>query len=208
MFLFCVIIDTLIMRSRGETVMQIIKDYEIHTETMVLLPCFDHYANLHTIVIEEQNYFLVEMTPKKLIDASCRYYGSSYEGRLEGIKRVMGISKKAPIAISAELSIFFFPLESPNNHSCVWLSHSHIEEIRSSGNRNTLILFTNGQAFTVPVPKGQIETKILRTAQYRHLLKNRIEVGKRQQHVYQLQKEDVQFVYDPVKQAYHIKKHE
>lgn len=156
--------------------MDVFQEYEIHDETMALLPHFDDYANLHTIVMEETGAFIVPLSPKKLIDESCRYYGSSYEGRLEGIKQAMGIMKKAPIAISVELAIFFFPHESPSNHSCVWLSHTHVKSLERKDKRNTVVLFSNGETLIVPASKNQLETKLLRTAQYRHLLQNRTDV--------------------------------
>lgn len=184
--------------------MNVVKDYDVNSETMALLPHYDRYANLKTIVLEEYSHFIVPVAPKRIIDESCRYYGASYEGRLEGIKRLMGITKKAPIAISAELGIFFFPLESPKNDTCVWLSHSHIEEIVQNEKRQTQILFTNGQSFTVAASKNQVEIKILRTAQYRHLLQKRTTA---QKYSYVLRPADSnhQFVYDSRNNTYRIK---
>lgn len=172
---------------------------------MALLPRFDDYANLHTIVMEETGAFIVPLSPLKLIDESCRYYGSSYAGRLEGVKRVMGITKKAPIAISVELSIFFFPHESPQNESCVWLSHTHIEALEKKDKQNTVVYFSNGESIVVPASKNQLETKVLRTAQYRHLLQNRTEANRRS-FIYRLNQMPVEFVHDSGKQAYVVKK--
>ena len=183
--------------------MEIVNDYDIHSETMALLPHFDRFANLNTIVMEENGHFLVPIAPKKVIDESCRYYGSSYEGRLEGVKRVMGISKKAPIAISAELGIFFFPLESPSNASCVWLSHSHIEKVKENDQRQALIVFVNGQSLVAPASRNQVEVKLLRTAQYRHLLE--IRTAKKQNYFFYRKREKVEVVRDPARQSYDVK---
>lgn len=155
--------------------------------------------------MEESGSFTVPLSPLKIIDDSCRYYGSSYEGRLEGIKRVMGIAKKAPIAISVELAIFFFPHESPSNHSCVWLSHTHVESLKKEDKRHTVVQFSNGESFIVPASKNQLETKVLRTAQYRHLLQNRTDV-KRRTTVYRLRKDPIEFVHDVRKQTYVARK--
>ena len=174
-------------------------------ETMALLPHFDEYANLQTIVIEEEHSFIVPLPPLNVIDESCRYYGSSYAGRLEGIKRVMGITKKAPIAISVELAIFFFPHESTSNHSCVWLSHTHIEALEKVDKRKTLVHFSNGDSLIIPASKNQLETKILRTAQYRYLLQNRTDMTRRTT-VYRLKNDGTEFVHDRERQAYVIRK--
>lgn len=181
--------------------LDVIPEYEINVETMALLPHYDEHANLHTIVMEETGAFSVPLSPLKLIDESCRYYGSSYAGRLEGIKRVMGIAKKAPIAVSVELSIFFFPHESPSNDSCVWLSHTHIESLEKKDKQRTVVFFSNGESLVVNASKNQLETKVLRTAQYRHLLQNRTELQRRSS-VYRLNKAPVEFVHDPGKQTY------
>ncbi len=172
---------------------------------MALLPRFDEYANLHTIVMEETASFIVPLSPLKLIDESCRYYGSSYAGRLEGVKQVMGITKKAPIAISVELSIFFFPHESPQNESCVWLSHTHIEALEKKDKQHTIVYFSNGDSLVVPASKNQLETKVLRTAQYRHLLQNRMEANRRSS-VYRFHTSPVEFVHDSGKRSYVVKK--
>ncbi len=187
--------------------MDVIQEYEINVETMALLPHFDDYANLNTIVLEERDLFIVPCSPLELIDESCRYYGSSYEGRLEGIKRVMGIAKKAPIAVSVELEIFFFPHESPGNHSCVWLSHTHIESLEKVDKRNTIVQFTNGESLLVPASKNQLETKVLRTAQYRHLLQNRTDM-KRRIAVYHMKKAPIELVRDEQKQSYVVRKND
>lgn len=184
--------------------MKTIDNYDIHPGTMALLPYYDSYANLQTIAVEENGHFLVLLPPKKVIDDSCHYYGSSYKGRLEGVKRVMGISKKAPIAVSAELGIFFFPLESPSNVSCVWLSHSHIEGVKDSDNQQALILFTNGHTVLVSYPRKQIDTKILRTAQFRHLLLRRT-MRHQPSYAYEHHNGQAQFVHDRNKQTYEVR---
>lgn len=192
-------------KKKGEkTRLDIVQEYEINSETMALLPKYDEYANLHTFVLEETDSFIVPLSPKKLVDYSCRYYGSSYEGRLEGIKQAMGITKKAPIAISVELAIFFFPHESPSNHSCIWLSHTHVDSLERKDKRSTIVLFSNGETLTVPASKMQLETKLHRTAQYRHLLQKR--TVKRRTSIYYLRKENIEFVHDIQKNTYLARK--
>ncbi len=180
-----------------------LQEYEVNVGTMALLPYFDKYANLYTIVIEEREHFTVPRSPWKVIDDSCKYFGSSYVGRLNGVKEVMGISKKAPIAVSVELAIFFFPHESPSNHSCVWLSHSHIKKVKRREKKNTQIYFTNGKSIDVKASENSILSNLFRTAQYRHLLQKRHKT-KKQSYTYALNEEAVSIVHDPSTQSYVI----
>ena len=45
-------------------------------------------------VIEKTKTFVVDLTPMKIIENSCAYFGSSYQGRFLGTKNLIGISQQ------------------------------------------------------------------------------------------------------------------
>ena len=69
--------------------------YEINDDTLAILPIGDDKSK----VIEKNKSFIVNASPLKIIDKSCKYFGSSYQGRFSGTKSLIGVSYKAPIII-------------------------------------------------------------------------------------------------------------
>ena len=62
----------------------------------------------------------------KIIENSCRYFGSSYNGRHIGTKNLTGINYKSPIIIEETKNIIFFPTTSPKQSDCSWISLKYI----------------------------------------------------------------------------------
>ena len=63
--------------------------YEISDETLAIIP-IENYCSK---VIEKDNTLIVKKTPMKIIEDSCSFFGSSYFGRANGTKRLIGVSK-------------------------------------------------------------------------------------------------------------------
>ena len=68
--------------------------YEINEDTIALIP----YNNM-TKVYEKDDSFLVNKDANKIIEDSCEYFGSSYDGRKKGTTSLTGITHKVPIII-------------------------------------------------------------------------------------------------------------
>ena len=82
--------------------------YEINAETLVIVP----FAKGKSKVYEYDCEYIVNMTPFKIIQNSCLYFGCSYEGRKEGTKSLIGVDMKVPIVIEESKNIIFFPRTS------------------------------------------------------------------------------------------------
>ena len=63
-----------------------------------------------------------------IIKRSCEYFGSSYNGRHEGTKKLIGISHKAPIIIEESKNLIYFPTSSPRLLDCVWIGLNNIKD--------------------------------------------------------------------------------
>jgi competence protein ComK len=151
-----------------------LKSYEIHTNTMALLPYHNEEGRPMTEVWEEEQNLYVEKPPLKVLNESCIYLGSTYEGQREAVRRAMGFSSLAPIMISAQLGIFFFPVESPKNSSCIWLSQSHVQRIEAKETELSRVIFSNGSHILIPQSKYSLEIKLHRTAHYRFVISERV----------------------------------
>ncbi len=57
-------------------------DYEITFDTQVILPV----ENNSSRIIENNESYVINVPPMQVLEHSCEYFGSSYEGRKEGTK--------------------------------------------------------------------------------------------------------------------------
>lgn len=148
--------------------------YEISPFTMAVIPENDETGATNTVVLEESGIYHIPSPPTRLIDLACRYFGSSLKGRQEGTKDVSRITHKAPIAIDPSTGMFFFPTTSPRNRDCSWINHSHVDDIQPICQKETKIIFKNGQHIIIGISHGSMMNQLQRTAQFRFLLENRM----------------------------------
>jgi len=143
-------------------------DYEINDDTLAIIP-LDEYKSK---IIEKTRTFIVNQTPMKIIDNSCQYFGSSYQGRFLGTKNLIGISHKAPIIIEESKEIIFFPTSSPRLYSCAWISLNNLQNYKRN-NKNTLIIFNNGHLLNLKISYGMLDNQVLRATRLESVLRLR-----------------------------------
>ncbi len=150
------------------------KDYDINTGTLAIIPIDEN----STRIVEVDNDFIVMENSMKIIDKSCKYFGSSYNGRLAGTKNMIGVNYKAPIVIEDSKSIIFFPISSPRLNECLWISFKNIESYERVVNENkTLVKFNSGYTLTLPISHFSFSNQLLRSSRLENVLnlrKNRL----------------------------------
>ena len=145
------------------------KNYEINSSTIALIPINDY----QTKVIELSNSFIVDMNSMKIIERSCEFFGSSYIGRHEGTKRLIGISYKSPIIIEESRNIIYFPTTSPLLDDCAWFSLKHILNYEDS-NGKSLIYFENGEKIEIDISINSFDNQFLRATKLESILRKKI----------------------------------
>ncbi|QFT88296.1 Competence transcription factor [Bacillus sp. THAF10] len=148
-------------------------EYEINEFTMVIFP-FEWEGKLFAKVLEEEQEIYVSLSPIKIIENSCKFYCSSFEGRKQGTKTVSGYTHKPPIVIDQMNDIFFFPTASPTNENCIWVSLHYAYEYNSTPSANTHVTFPNNTSVEIPVSKTSFETQVYRTSVVRSKLQQRV----------------------------------
>lgn len=148
--------------------------YKINPLTMILLSEKDEFGHTYSRILEEDGQFIVAKSPSQLIEEACERFGSNLEGRQEGTTLVSGYVHKPPISIDPYNGLYFFPTVSPSLDTCDWISHTHVSKIITETERGTELLFTNNQIVLIDISKRTLKNQILRTAQYRHMLNQRI----------------------------------
>lgn len=143
--------------------------YEINEGTLAVIPT----ENKQSKILEDSQEYFVNQTPYEVVDYSCRYFGSSYEGRKEGTKSILNINYKVPIIVENTKNIIFFPTNSPTSDDCMWISLKNIKRIYEEDFNSTKIEFNNGVFIHVPISKRTIENQILRASRLDLIMRNR-----------------------------------
>ena len=99
------------------------KEYEINSSTLAILPLDEN----RSMVYEEQEEYIIEKSANSIIKENCQFYGSSYQGRCIGTKKLTGIKTKFPIIIEESRNIIFFPTNSIRNNQSIWISLNNIK---------------------------------------------------------------------------------
>lgn len=115
------------------------KNYEINKGTMCLIQNNDGT----TKVYEEESEYIINKNIHKIVDESCKNFGSSLKGRYEGTYKLTGVKYKAPIIVSEYLSIIMIPTGSTRGEICHWISLDSIKNIEKTKENKVLIKFYN-----------------------------------------------------------------
>lgn len=143
-------------------------EYEINIDTQAIIPIGPEKSK----VIEGDKIFIVNQPALKIIDKSCRFFGSSYQGRFLGTKNLIGISHKAPIIIEETREIIFFPTNSPRQDNCAWISLRHLQNYKKLNNRSVL-KFTGGHLINLDISYGTLDNQVLRATRLESVLRFR-----------------------------------
>ena len=142
--------------------------YEVNSSTLALIPL----NNFETKVIEMDNTFNIKKSVFEIIKESCEYFGSTYLGRHEGTKKLIGISHKAPIIIEESKSIIYFPTTSPRLEKCIWFALNNIKKYYNI-NGKTEILFNNNKSIKINISYGSFDNQFLRATKLESVLRKR-----------------------------------
>jgi competence protein ComK len=145
------------------------EQYTITRNTIAILRLYDPIYQSR--VLEADKEILVEQPPLSIIDHSCMQYGSSYEGRVHAIGRLLRTDKKVPIPVHPAHGVFMLPTSSPTNTHCVWLSFYHIQSYKETKSR-TQVGFYNGTALFVETSERSFDQQYKRTGTVIALLNN------------------------------------
>ena len=145
-------------------------NYEINYETQIIIPVGKHSSK----IIEQEDEYFVKNDTLSILEHSCEYFGSSFEGRKEGTKKLLGITHKSPIIIEDSRKIIFFPTTSPDKDDCIWINLDKIEKYYKKDSRTSTIQFKNGDLVDLNISIGSLTNQILRATRLKFVLDERI----------------------------------
>lgn len=140
--------------------------YEITKNTLAIIPIDSKRSE----VIEDDDVFIINKNSTKIIDDSCKFFGSSLDGRHEGTKNLIGVTYKAPIIIEETSELIFFPTNSPRIANCTWVSLNNLENYKKNNNQ-TQLYFKNGKIIDIDVSYNSLENQVLRSTRLESILR-------------------------------------
>ena len=142
--------------------------YEVNLDTLAIIPI----NATETRIIEKDSDFIVNSSSMKIIDDCCRFFGSTYAGRSEGTKSMIGINYKAPIILEETTPMIFFPTISPRLEACSWISFKDIERCIKN-DKKSIIVFKNGTELEINLSYKILQNQILRSSYLNSMLISR-----------------------------------
>ncbi len=150
-------------------------DYEINNDTLAVFQISKEVCK----VVENENEYLFQNETFNVIEHSCEYFGSTYDGRYKGTKSIAGITHKPPIIIEESNKLIFFPTTSPRSENCMWISLNNILSYERGEDKNTSkITFKSGVVLNIPISIGSLTNQIFRASRLQVLLEERLKTSK------------------------------
>lgn len=142
--------------------------YEINDETLAILP-FDKNK---TRVIEKNDEYIINDTPYEVMEHSCNYFGSSFDGRVVGSKSILGSVYKIPVIVEETQKLIFFPTEALASDNVGWISYKNIRNVEKH-DKKSKIVFNNGDYVIIDCPYFSVKNQIFRCNMLESISNNR-----------------------------------
>ena len=134
------------------------KKYEINKNTLAIIAITNGISKVY----EKDKTLYVYSPTIKIIDDSCKFFGSSYEGRFCGTKALTGITYKSPIIIEESRNIIFFPTNSTRSKQTSWIALNKIKKIYKNKSDKSYIIFNNDKKLNLNISLYSLENQYCR----------------------------------------------
>ena len=142
--------------------------YEINKGTLAIVPNSEE----NSLVYEDDERYLVNQSPFQIMEESCKYFGSTYEGRKNGAREILGAEYKVPIVVEDSNNLIVFPTTSPLSENCIWISLKRVKKIEKIDSENTKIVFDNNCELIVDCSYRTVENQLSRASRLDLILRN------------------------------------
>lgn len=124
----------------------------IDNETLLLESIF--IDKVKTRIVTTHGTYYSEESILKLLEDACNRFGSTMQGRLQAIKKIMDYSVKTPLLIEPN-GLGAFPTKSYRHVECVWIFNHpfYVDELVKG---KSVIHFMNGISIPVNTSKNVI----------------------------------------------------
>jgi len=147
---------------------KMIMKYEFSKGTLAVVPNDKN----NSLVYEDDHRYIVNEPPFVIMEDSCKYFGSTYEGRKNGSRDLLGAEYKVPIVIEDSNNLIVFPTTSPSSEDCAWISLKRVKKTVKVDGNNTKIIFDNNVELIIPSSYRSIENQLSRASRLDLVLRN------------------------------------
>lgn len=145
-----------------------VEEYFINEDTLLLLP----KDKRTTKILDINGEYVIKKNIFDLVEESCQYYGSSYNGRYVSAKKTLDMDYKLPIIIDEVKEVVLFPTCSPKLSKCMWICVNNVENY-CKNKKKSVIKFINGKSYEVDITLNVLENQIMRATLLLMKLKKR-----------------------------------
>lgn len=131
---------------------------EIDLSTLLLIGIDDEHTKVYTCDTEQ----VVNKSSKKIIEDSCKFFGSSLKEKINKTNRLVKIASKSPIVIEETRNIIFFPLKSTREKNNIWISFNNLDKYEKK-NDNCLLYFKCGKQISIKFSFYIIDNQVTRS---------------------------------------------
>ena len=143
--------------------------YFINDNTLFIMP----FTNNKSKVIENYITYIINKTPYDIVNESCKYYGSSFNGRCDATEFMTGVKYKCPIIISEVKEIIMIPTASAKNVECMWINYHAIERYYQNFNNKLTIVLKNNRKFELNLSTRVLCNQIFRASRLESVMKSK-----------------------------------
>ena len=144
--------------------------YEINGDTLVIVPLGKGKSKVY----EYEAEFVVHKSSLKIIEDSCLFFGSSYEGRKQGTKFLIGGKMKIPIIIDECRNIIFFPTSSCIKESSIWVSYQNLLKYNRHNEFSTVLYFKYNKSIRIGCKYSLVDNQVIRCIKLENAILKRI----------------------------------
>ena len=146
-----------------------LENYIINESTVALI----YLKEQVTEIIEKYTTYTVKRNILEIIDESCKFYGSSFVGRCQSAKYLLGIRYKCPIIISEVKDIIIFPTTSFRKKECMWFSYNGINNYYINQNNLLQITLINGKELTTELSENVFTNQLFKASRLMTIMKGK-----------------------------------
>ena len=143
------------------------EEFEVNNGTCAIVPI----SSKESKILGDKEY-VANKSALKVLEYGCRFYGSSFAGRLEGSKFLLGSCYKLPIILEEETETVFFPTHSYRHDYCSWIALNKIKNYCKQ-EYDVKVEFLTGKTIVLPLSYDSFETQIFRATKLLLALKQR-----------------------------------
>ena len=142
--------------------------YYINRATCAIIPIDKEVSEVH----ELDEVYIVNKSVTAIVDESCKFFGSSYKGRVDGSRKLLNMNYKLPIVIEEFYNLIFFPTCSPRFGHCIWISLNNISKYLKN-DKNSLLIFKSDKELDLNISYYSLENQIFRATMLDSLVRKR-----------------------------------